>query len=99
MDKKYLIGFACGGLIGWAGKVIFDRNKAAKKTVEIEETTVDLKQCDPEFQDFVKRTYAKKYPDTIEGSIQFARDVGVPEEKILHNLEEVDEFFLGDEPE
>ena len=31
---------------------------------------------------------------TLEGSIELARKVGVPEEEILKNIEDVDKFFL-----
>ncbi|MBO7735587.1 MAG: hypothetical protein J6S67_23680 [Methanobrevibacter sp.] len=33
----------------------------------------------------------------LQESVELARSVGVPEDKILHNLEEIDRFFLGDE--
>ena len=32
--------------------------------------------------------------NTLEGSIELARKVGVPEEEILKNIEDVDKFFL-----
>ena len=33
----------------------------------------------------------------FEESIRHAREVGVPEEKILHNKEEIDNYFRGKE--
>ena len=39
------------------------------------------------------RGFAK---DALEDSIERAREAGVPEEKIIHNFEEGERFFLGD---
>ena len=35
--------------------------------------------------------------DKLQESVELARSVGVPEDKILHNLEEIDKFFQGGE--
>lgn len=62
---------------------------------DIKSITVDLDRCDPKFKEFCQRCYDKKNPnDAVKASIKLARYVGVPEDKILHNMEEVDKFFL-----
>ena len=35
----------------------------------------------------------EKCKKMFEDSIQLARDNGVPEDEILHNIEEIDDFF------
>ena len=37
--------------------------------------------------------------DRLRESIELARACGVPEEKILHNVKEIDEYFTGGEKE
>lgn len=109
MRWKCLAGMIFGGAITWAINVVYKSNKNTRQIIKrgkelsketeelIEVAEIDLSKCDPRFQDFAKRCYAKKYPDTLEGSIQMARDAGVPEKEILHSIDEVDNFFLAKE--
>ena len=86
MTKDFILGFTCGGLIVWVGKMIVDSNKETKKLIKKGETLA--KEAEE------VSTIAKYDFDSVEGSIQAARDVGVPEEKIIHNEDELDKFFL-----
>lgn len=109
MRWKCLAGMIFGGIITLVANVVYksrkntrqiikrgeELSKETKKLIEVAE--IDLSKCDPRFQEFAKRCYARKYPGTLEGSIQMARDAGVPEKEILHNIDEVDNFFLGKE--
>lgn len=109
MRWKCLAGMIFGGIITLVANVVYKSNKNTRQIIKrgeelsketeelIKVAEFDLRQCEPGFQDFAKRCYTKKYPDTLEGSIQMARDAGVPEKEILHNIDEVDNFFLGKE--
>lgn len=100
MYNKLLIGTIFGGALIWLAKVVYDSHQSTKQIIKrgeelakemdelIKTAKIDLSQCEPS---------AKKCLNTLDGSIQMARDVGVPEEEILHNIDEIDNFFLGEE--
>jgi len=107
MIGKWIFGTAIGAFVGWEVKALWDdwrEYKQLKKEGErleketddlIETVTVDLEKCDPKFKEFCIRCYNKKNPDdAVQSSIELARYIGVPEEKIIHNIEELDKYFL-----
>ncbi len=107
MIAKWIFETAIGAVAGWGAKVLWDdwreckqlekeSERLEKETDDLIETvTVDLEKCDPKFKEFCIRCYNKKNPDdVVQASIEYARHVGVPEEKILHNMEELDKYFL-----
>ena len=46
------------------------------------------------FKETVKKAFSEDPNEAFEGSIELSKLIGVPEDKILKSLEEVDELFL-----
>lgn len=107
MIGKWIFGTAIGAVAGWGAKVLWDEWRECKQFEKegerlekefddmVEVASIDLEKSDPKFKEFCIRCYNAKNPDdAIKESIELARHVGVPEEKILHNMEELDKYFL-----
>lgn len=55
------------------------------------------RELQEEIADRLKLTATQRSELALIFSIEHARIMGVPEEKIIHNLEEADKFFTGGE--
>lgn len=49
-----------------------------------------------EIMDKMERT--NDIDEKLQLSVELARAAGVPEEKIFHSVDELDEFFMSDKP-
>lgn len=101
MNKGSIIRLGLIGLCGLGLLVIEaidlrDTKKLIEEGKKMEEETAkflaqwdeDKKKLD-EIQKNIERCM-----NSPEGSIELARSVGVPEDQILHNMDEVDKFFM-----
>lgn len=48
------------------------------------------------WKELIKKAFSDDPNEAFEGSVELARQSGVPEDKILKSKEEVDKFFLGE---
>lgn len=85
--KYKMLGLLVFGIVGWVAKKLYKSNRETdaliRKGADLEDEMHEIEET------------AQFNLDTIEGSIEMARKCGVPEDEILHNLDEVDAFFMG----
>ena len=94
--KKYTILAICG-ILTFIGYKIYQEEMEYKRMVKrMEVIKKDRQHLDSVFDDIIKKDIEryKHLANSVEGSIKLARECGVPEEEILHNLDEVNKFFL-----
>lgn len=91
--KKQIIMIVCG-IAAFLGYKLYKEERDHKRlTEEGDQLKAGLQFLDDIISEDERRT--KEWVNSLEGSIKLARKVGVPEEQILHNLDEVDAFFMN----
>ena len=91
--KKQIVLVLCG-ILGFLGYKIYKEERDHRKFIE---KGNEFKKLNDKLDKIVSEDKKKheKWANSFIESIQLAREVGVPEEEILHNIDEVDKFFLG----
>ena len=94
MNKRYLYIIIAIIIIGVIGLLIYKASNK-NKTIDIENIT------DEDVQRIVDSINAGKLKidiediQNLEGSVALARRLGVPEEEIIKNIQELDDFMLN----
>lgn len=63
--------------------------------MKLEAYKADLQKQQDEFKEIIDRCNSKDPDVAFQASIELARFVGVDEDKIIHNDEELEKFFMG----
>lgn len=102
MKKFIMIGSGIIGLLSGLGIYLASREnvemRVADDLIRTKGFSKDEVQelLDLPIDDFCKKmSEHHEKLDKLEDSIKRAREAGVPEEKIIHNFEEGERFFLG----
>lgn len=59
-----------------------------------EEYKIQLEKQKEQFEILMKEAFSTDFRTKLKGSVEIAQSVGVDEKEILHNLEEIDDFFM-----
>lgn len=90
--KKQIIMIVCG-IAAFLGYKLYKEECDHKRLIkEGDQLEADLKFLEDIISEDKRLT--KEWFDSLEESIKLARKCGVPEDQILHNLDEVETFFV-----
>ncbi len=64
-------------------------------SIKFEQVVQHIKEQLQRFEDFEKMAFDEEVNKAFNGSIQFAYDLGVEDKKILHNIDQIDNYFMA----